>query len=93
MTQFQVKDAQIEGENMPKIEEKVVRYNQIKTDLLKIVKCIDCCNENEKDLYQNIAAEYSKELRRLKESIENVYGIELCGCCLSPIQNSDNNRE
>ncbi|KAF6509565.1 hypothetical protein TGS27_3016 [Geobacillus stearothermophilus] len=38
---------------MGNICKKIKKYNQIKIDLLKIVKCIDCCTEDEKELYQN----------------------------------------
>nr|WP_194950050.1 hypothetical protein [Anoxybacillus flavithermus] len=70
-----------EGEIVEKIDEKIKKYNQIKIDLLKIVKCIDCCTEDEKELYQNIAIEYSKELKRLKKSIESAYDVKICDYC------------
>ncbi|MCM3024988.1 hypothetical protein [Heyndrickxia ginsengihumi] len=69
---------------MSAIDENVMKYNQIKVDLLKIAQCIDCCTDNEKELYQDIAMEYSKELRRIKSSIEEIYGIKLYGCCSFP---------
>ncbi|MEK4749798.1 hypothetical protein NST77_19860 [Niallia sp. FSL W8-0177] len=43
--------------------------------------CIETCKTNkEKDSYQNICIEYSKQLQALEESIEETYGIHLC-CC------------
>lgn len=67
---------------MAEIEEKVKKYNQVKTDLLRVVKCIDCCTEaEEKEFYQDVAVSYSKELKRIKGTIKSVYGIDLCGCC------------
>jgi hypothetical protein len=64
-----------------KLEERVTEYNQIKSDLMKISQCIDCCSEDKKEYYQDIALDRSKQLRSIKESIESIYGIELCGCC------------
>ncbi|WP_456364983.1 hypothetical protein C1N73_34430 (plasmid) [Priestia aryabhattai] len=66
---------------MEKIESKVTKYNQVKIDLIKIFHCIDCCSEDEKEIYQDIALNYSKQLKSIKESIERIYGIELSGCC------------
>ncbi|MGF9893519.1 hypothetical protein ABEX78_33400 [Priestia megaterium] len=66
---------------MKKLEETVTKYNQVKIDLMKIFQCIDCCSEDEKEIYQDIALNYSKQLKSIKESIESIYGIELCGCC------------
>jgi len=64
-----------------KLEERVTEYNQVKSHLMKIAQCIDCCSEEEKEIYQDIALNRSKQLRSIKESIESIYGIELCGCC------------
>ncbi|MBD8591434.1 MULTISPECIES: hypothetical protein [Peribacillus] len=66
---------------MKELESQLEKYNQIKIDLLKVAKCIECCSDNERELYQNISLEYSKELRGIKQSIEDVYGIQLCACC------------
>jgi tRNA A-37 threonylcarbamoyl transferase component Bud32 len=45
-------------------------------------KCIKCCEEkSKKEMYQNIAIEYSKELKQLKEVIEKEYQIKLCCHC------------
>ncbi|MBC6972435.1 hypothetical protein H9I32_08430 [Bacillus sp. Xin] len=63
------------------IEEKVKKYNQVKADLMKIAQCIDYCSEDERELYQDIALNYSKQLKHIKESIEKIYGVELCNCC------------
>jgi len=64
-----------------KLEESVTEYNKVKSDLMKISQCIDCCNEDKKEFYQDIALDHSRQLREIKESIESIYGIELCGCC------------
>ncbi|MBY0065215.1 hypothetical protein H7K08_25745 [Priestia aryabhattai] len=66
---------------MKKIEERVTKYNEIKIDLIKISQCIDCCNDDEKEIYQDIALTYSKQLKSIKESIEKIYNIDLCNCC------------
>lgn len=72
---------------METIVEKVKKYNQIKMDMMRIVKCIDCCTENEeKEFYQNVAISYSKELRRVKGAIEDTYGIQICNCCALSIE-------
>jgi Iap family predicted aminopeptidase len=64
------------------IEKEIKKYNQIKIDLLKISKCIECCEEKkEEEMYQNIALEYSKELRNIKEYIEKEYKITFCNSC------------
>lgn len=64
------------------IEDEVLKYSKLKSDLLKIVRCIDCCtNENEKEMYQNIALEYSKGLKSLHNSIQKEYQITFCSCC------------
>ena len=66
---------------MAEIEEKVKVYNQVKIDLMKVFRCIDCCGEEEKEIYQDIALTYSKQLKSIKESIESIYSVEVCGCC------------
>ena len=66
---------------MEKIESKVTKYNQVKIDLIKIFHCIDCCSEDEKEIYQDIALNYSKQLKSIKESIEKIYGVEISSCC------------
>lgn len=64
------------------IEDEFFKYNQLKLELLKIVQCIDCCKDKrEVEMYQNIAIEYSKELRNFKEFIEQEYKISFCSCC------------
>ncbi|MED4286314.1 hypothetical protein P4679_30740 [Priestia megaterium] len=66
---------------MEAIVEKVKKYNQIKMDLMKIAKCIDCCTEvEEKEFYQDVAVSYSKEMKRIKGTIEDTYGIQICNC-------------
>ena len=63
------------------IEKEFSKYNQLKIDLLKVSKCIECCKENEKGFYQEIAFSYSTELKKFKKFIGETYGINLCDCC------------
>ncbi|QDQ03665.1 hypothetical protein [Bacillus sp. BD59S] len=58
------------------IEEKVKRCNQVKIDLMKIAQCIDCCNEDEREFYQDIALNYSKHLKGIQKSIEKILSCE-----------------
>ncbi|MES9699975.1 MULTISPECIES: hypothetical protein [Bacillus] len=63
------------------LEKDLKKYNQIKTDLLKMSKCIECCEqENERVMYQNVTMEYSKELKQLQKALEATYGVKLCSC-------------
>ncbi len=63
------------------LEEDIKKINKVKLDLLRMSKCIEVCKTNtEKDSYQNICYEYSKQLQTLKETIEKTYDINLC-CC------------
>lgn len=66
---------------MDNVEGKFERYNQIKTDLLKMSKCLEHCDESLKELYQNICIEYSVELKKIKKSLELIYDIKVCQCC------------
>ncbi|MDQ7723546.1 hypothetical protein P9293_00045 [Bacillus inaquosorum] len=64
------------------IEKNINKYNKVKLDLMRISKCIECCaSPKEKETYQNIAIEYTKELKRMNSALENIYGIKICGCC------------
>jgi hypothetical protein len=64
------------------IEKELQKYNQIKTDLLKMAKCIDACTEkSEEEFYQNLCLEYSKELKNIKKTIEESYNVKICSCC------------
>lgn len=66
------------------IEHEFQKYNKLKVDLLKISKCIECCEEEkEQGFYQDLAMEYSKELKNLMKSIENEYHITLCDRCVN----------
>ncbi|MBD8589759.1 hypothetical protein IFT92_18365 [Peribacillus simplex] len=63
------------------IENEFKKYNQFKMDLLKMSQCLECCDESQKELYQNICLEYSKELKKIQTSIERTYGIIVCNNC------------
>ncbi|WP_197219082.1 MULTISPECIES: glutaredoxin family protein [Bacillus cereus group] len=60
------------------IKKEVVKYNQLKSDLLKIVKKIDDCEKTEVPFYQDLAICYSKEVHRLSQSIEDIYKLKIC---------------
>lgn len=63
------------------IDKGIEKYTKVKLDLLMISKCIECCeSESEKETFQNIAIEYSKELRRIYNSLEQ-HGLIICSCC------------
>ena len=63
------------------MEDNIIKYNKIKTDLLKMSKCIECCEASEVELYQDICIEFSKELKEIKKQIELTYDIKVCKCC------------
>ena len=49
---------------MENIESNIKRYNELKIDLLNISKCIETCEECDKEFYQNIAIQYSKNIKK-----------------------------
>lgn len=64
------------------MEKQIKNYNRVKMDLLKISKCIECCeSQSEKEVYQDAAMGLSKELKRIYECLEKAYDIKICGCC------------
>jgi hypothetical protein len=64
------------------IDRDLKAYMQLKIDLLKIAECIDyCIEEKDKEHFRARALHYSKELKKLKKSIEEVYGLKVCQCC------------
>lgn len=65
---------------MDTIEKEIEKINQIKIDLLKMSQCIEKCAEPQKELYQNICIEYSRELKKIKKSIEAIYNVSICEC-------------
>ena len=62
------------------LEENVKKYNKIKSDLLKMSKCIECCDPSEVSHFQDICKDYSQEMRDLKLQIESIYDIKICNC-------------
>ncbi|MED3778031.1 hypothetical protein ABEP13_15290 [Geobacillus stearothermophilus] len=70
--------------NSKEVDQILKSYMQLKTDLLKIAQCIDCCAEEEKEHYRTEALHYSKKLKKLKETIEETYGLKICQCCFHP---------
>ncbi|RFT66225.1 hypothetical protein D0U04_14655 [Bacillus clarus] len=65
---------------MDNLNNSLNQYNQLKIDLLTIVKCIDYCSLAEKEIYQNLALSYSNELKILQNILEKEYNIKFCNC-------------
>ncbi|ANB57590.1 hypothetical protein GFC29_1098 [Anoxybacillus sp. B7M1] len=64
------------------VDEILKAYMQLKINLLKVAKCIDyCTEEKDKEHYRTEVLHYSKKLKKLKESIEETYGLKICQCC------------
>jgi hypothetical protein len=64
------------------IDRDIRAYMRLKIDLLKIAECIDyCTEEKDKEHFRTEALHYSKELKKLRESIEETYGLKICQCC------------
>lgn len=68
---------------MTKIEEKLMQINNLKLDLMNIGRCIDSCAANEICYYQDLAITYSMRLKKLKEFINQEYGVNICCDCKS----------
>ncbi|MET7021794.1 hypothetical protein [Bacillus mycoides] len=60
------------------IEKDLVKYNNLKSDLLSIAKCIDCCEEKDVCFYQDLAIAYSERLKNLHDFINTEYGVNTC---------------
>jgi hypothetical protein len=65
---------------MENIESNIRRYNELKIDLLKISKCLENCEEYDKEFYQDIAIQYSKKHKEMKKFIEKTYDVKICEC-------------
>ncbi|MFF1995378.1 hypothetical protein ACFVWC_30100 [Bacillus mycoides] len=63
---------------MGDIEHDLKKYNNLKTDLLSIAKCIDCCEQEDICFYQDLAIIYSERLRKLNDFIRKEYGLDVC---------------
>lgn len=64
------------------MEKEMQKCIKVKLDLLKVSRCIDYCQTaKEKDFYQNIALEYSIELKRIYSFLEDMYDLKICVCC------------
>ncbi|MBC6975079.1 MULTISPECIES: hypothetical protein [Bacillus] len=62
---------------MNEIENELKRYNELKRDLMTVVKCIDCCKEDDVCFYQDLAMVYTSELHRFIDFIEKQYGVNI----------------
>lgn len=64
------------------IDRDLKAYMQLKIDLLKTAERInDCTEEKDKEHFRTKALHYAKELKKLREYIEEVHGLKLCQCC------------
>ncbi|MGM9898262.1 MAG: hypothetical protein ACI32W_10005 [Enterococcus faecalis] len=66
---------------MEVLENDLKKYNQLKIDLLKMASFLENCENDFKDMYQNICLEYSKELLEMKNVLEKTYDLRICNCC------------
>ena len=64
------------------VDQNIKAYMQLKIELLKLAKCIDdCIEEKDREYYRMEVLHYSNKLKKLKESIEETYGLKICQCC------------
>lgn len=64
-----------EFENMDLLEKQLIKYNELKTEFLRVVKKIDSCELKEQPLYQRVALEYADYLKKFKSLLKQKYGI------------------
>lgn len=75
---------------MEKIEKELMKYNTLRSDLLSISKCINCCEEKDVCFYQDLAISYSERLKKLHEFIQLEYGISACcSACIDAKHNEE----
>ncbi|MED1559487.1 hypothetical protein [Bacillus paramycoides] len=73
---------------MKEIEKELLKYNNLKSDLISIARYIDCCEEKDICFYQDLAITYSERLKKLHEFIQTEYGIS--SCCNKCMQQETN---
>ncbi|MBJ7950110.1 hypothetical protein [Bacillus cereus group sp. N24] len=72
---------------MENIEKDLIKHNNLKTVLLSVARCIDCCEEKDVCFYQDLAITYSEQLKKFTDFIKQEYGVDLCcNQCLSEEQ-------
>lgn len=60
---------------MDLLEKQLIKYNELKTEFLRVVKKIDSCEPKEQPLYQRVALEYTDYLKKFKSLLNQKYGI------------------
>ncbi|PRT15859.1 hypothetical protein C6360_27330 [Bacillus wiedmannii] len=65
---------------MDTITDSIQRYNDLKINLLNIIKCIDHCPDAEKGFYRDVALIYSNHLKKMQEEIEKIHHFKFCNC-------------
>ncbi|MFD0768954.1 hypothetical protein ACFQZ1_08530 [Bacillus sp. CGMCC 1.60114] len=63
---------------MGDIEKDLMKYNDLKTVLLSVARCIDCCEDQYVCFYQDLAISYSEQLKKFQDFIKQEYGVDLC---------------
>ncbi|MGN4667868.1 hypothetical protein ACTFRP_18890 [Bacillus cereus group sp. MYBK234-1] len=56
-------------------EKQLIKYNALKSEWLYIVRKLDVCEQEERELYQNIALEYANYLKKFDSILKLKFGI------------------
>ncbi|MEH7314275.1 hypothetical protein [Priestia megaterium] len=64
------------------VESELREYNRLKCELFRICNCIDCCIDDNKEFYQDLAISYSTKLKRIEQLFFVKYGIKPKGIYL-----------
>lgn len=62
---------------MQEFEKDVKDYNQLKNDLIAIVKELDMCNYEKVNMYQDIALCYTVHLKDMKRLLKIKYNLKI----------------
>ncbi|MEG8980441.1 hypothetical protein U8Y98_27405 [Priestia megaterium] len=62
---------------MKEIEISVKEYNDLKKDLLNIVKELDMCANEKRNMYQDIALCYTVNLNDMKKIMKNKFNLKI----------------
>ncbi|MGE1115679.1 hypothetical protein ACQJ0K_28570 [Priestia megaterium] len=62
---------------MNEIELSIREYNQLKKDLLNIVKELDMCAGEKKNMYQDIALCYTLHLNDMKKIMKDKFNLKV----------------
>ncbi|MED1042455.1 hypothetical protein P4T62_28390 [Bacillus mycoides] len=68
---------------MGDIEKELMKYNNLKSVLLSVARCIDCCEKQDVCFYQDLAITYSEQLKKFQDFIKKEYGVDpYCNQCI-----------